>query len=327
MRKFLVGALILILAAVMALFLANYSSNHNKNTKVEKGDIMLYYVSVDGTSFHEVPYSFSKPGRAKRMAEEVLEQLKKIPENEDCQASIPQTVIWSDVSLEDTNLVIDFTSSYNKLSNVKEIFLRASVVKSLVQLDGINTVEFKLNGTPLMNLEDQPIGAMTADLFIDDSNANWGVTQDDVITLFYASETGDRLVGEDTRITVENNIPMEQEIIERLIAGSKKKGCYSPIPEGTRVLKTVTKNGTCYVDLNENFLRPMEDISADVTVYSVVNSLVELSNVNKVQFTINGEKVSRFRETLEFDMPFDRNLDLLEPDLLESEMEEGEINN
>ncbi|MDO4554709.1 MAG: GerMN domain-containing protein [Lachnospiraceae bacterium] len=325
MKKVLIGALILILAAVMAVFFARSSSDEDTKQEKETGDITLYYVSIDGMSFYQVPYNFSKPGKTLRMAEEVLEQLKTVPQNEDCQVTIPQSVIWSDVNLEDTNLVIDFTSSYSKLSSVNEIFLRAGVVKSLVQLDGIHSVEFKQNGTPLMTLDEQPVGMMTAESFIDDSNENWGVTQEDIITLYYANESGDRLVGEDARVTVENNVPMEQEIIERLIAGSDKNGCYQAIPEGTKVIKTVTKNGTCYVDLNENFLNPMESVSAEVTVYSVVNSLTELSSVSKVQFTINGEKVSRLRESLDFDVSFERNLDLEESALSEPDLEETNV--
>lgn len=312
MKKILIGALILILVAVMALLFGTSFSGDKGESKNPDGDIILYYISVDGTSFYEVPYDFAKPGKIKAMAEETLEQLKKVPENEECQASIPQSVVWSDVSLEEGNLVLDFTSSYNKLSNTKEVFLRASVVKTLVQLEGINSVEFKLNGTPLMNMDDQPIGMMTAESFIDDSNANWGVAQNDVITLFYANQDGDRLVEEDARITVENNVPMEQEIIEKLIQGSDQEGYYSPIPEGTTVLKTVTKNGTCYVDLSEEFLNPMKDVTPEVTIYAIVNSLVELSNVNKVQFTVNGNKVKKFRESMELDVSFDRNLDLLD---------------
>jgi germination protein M len=244
------------------------------------------------------------------MAVEILNQLKQVPKGEECQASIPSSVVWSDISLEDSNLIIDFTSSYSKLNATKEIFMRASIVKSLVQISSISSVEFKQTGTPLMTLYDEPVGPMTAETFIDDSNTDWGAAQDDTVTLFYANKTGDKLVGEDVKITVENNVPMEQEIIQCLIDGSDQESCYCPIPEGTKVIKTVTKNGTCYVDLNENFLNPMEDVSAEVTVYAIVNSLAELSTINKVQFTINGEKVEKFRETLEFDVPFYRNLDL-----------------
>lgn len=316
MKKVLIGTLVLVLTVVMVLFFTSHGSDHKK--EVGEGDITLYYISVDGTSFCEIPYQFSQPGRPEQMAKEVLNQLKQVPESEECQPSIPESVVWSDLKLEDLNLIIDFTSSYNKLTNVKEIFLRASVVKSLVQIDGVNTVEFRLNGTPLLNAEAQPVGAMTADWFIDDSNANWGVTQDEIITLFYVNKTGDGLVGEDTRITVKNNIPKEQEIIERLIEGSTKKGHYLAIPKGTEVLSTVTKNGTCYVDFNEHFLDPMENVSPVMTVFSVVNSLAELPNVTKVQFTINGEKVKTFRDSFALDVPFERDLDLLDQENDES---------
>lgn len=308
MKKVLISTLVLVLIVVAVLFWTS-NGTEEKKEKVES-DITLYYVSMDGTSFCEIPYQFSQPGRAIDMAKEALEELRQVPESEECRPSVPQSVIWSDITLDDKNLVIDFTSSYNKLTNVKEIFLRASVVKTLVQIDGINTVEFRMNGTPLLNTNDQPLGAMTADWFIDDSSANWGVTQDEVITLFYVNGTGDELLGEEVRLDV-SNIPKEQEIVERLVKGSDQKEHYSAIPEGTKVLQTVTKNGTCYVDLNEHFLDPMENIPAEITVYSIVNSLVELSNVNKVQFTINGEKVKKFRGTMEFDVPFERNLDLM----------------
>jgi germination protein M len=309
MKKLWIGAILLLLIAVAALFLARSHSEDTVET-VEEGDIVLYYISSDGTSFYQVPYTFSKKERTREMAVDVLNQLKQVPKDEECQASIPSSVVWSDLSLEDSNLIIDFTSSYSKLNATKEIFMRASIVKSLVQISGISSVEFKQTGTPLMTLYDEPVGPMTAETFIDDSNTDWGAAQDDTVTLFYANETGDKLVGEETKITVENNVPMEQEIIQCLIDGSDQESCYCPVPEGTEVIKTVTKNGTCYVDLNENFLNPMENVSAEVTVYAIVNSLAELSTINKVQFTINGEKVEKFRETLEFDVPFYRNLDL-----------------
>lgn len=312
MKKILIGALILILVAVTALLMADNKKENKNQVEEQKGDIILYYISVKGNALHKVPYRFTKKGRTKESAQEVLEQLQTVPMDEECQTPIPSSVTWSDVTIEDGNLVIDFTSSYSKLSFLQEVLLRACVVKSLVQIEGVNTVEFRQNGTPLMTIDDQPIGPMTSDRFIDDSNANWGGTQDDELTLFYANEQGDHLKSIDRKITVDNNVPMEQVIIERLMEDPEEEGYYSPIPKGTKVLKTITKNGTCYVDFDENFLNPMEHVSPTVTIYAVVNSLVELPNVNKVQFTINGEKVKKFRESLKFDVSFDRNLDLME---------------
>jgi len=39
-------------------------------------------------------------------------------------------------------------------------------------------------------------------------------------------------------------------------------------------------------------------VSSEVTIYSIVNSLVELDNVNKVQILVNGESEISYRESI-----------------------------
>ena len=45
-------------------------------------------------------------------------------------------------------------------------------------------------------------------------------------------------------------------------------------------------------------------LATEVAVYSIVNSLVELDNINKVQILVNGEVPSTFSNST-----FERNLD------------------
>lgn len=312
MKKHITGILLLILIIVLILLGVGIFHHDEEEKEQIEGDINVYYISADSLSLYEVPYQFKKTDEIPGMAREVLEALKSVPEGEKCQATIPQDTMWSDIVLDGTNLIIDFTASYSKLTNTQEIFLRAGVVKTLVQLDGVKTVEFKVGGIPLMTTDDQTVGMMNADHFIDDLEENWGVNQQETMTLFYANETGDKLVEKKIAINVVNNIPLEQLIIEALMETPAGGTCSSPIPEGTKVNKTVTKDETCYVDLSKEFLNPMENVSPEVSVYAIVNSLVEKDNVSKVQFTIDGEKISTFRETLGFDTAFDRNLDLVE---------------
>jgi germination protein M len=65
------------------------------------------------------------------------------------------------------------------------------------------------------------------------------------------------------------------------------------------------------VDFSEEFLEKRTNVSAEATIYSVVNTLVELSNINKVQFSINGEQVLLYNDTIDFGSAFERNLDLV----------------
>jgi germination protein M len=83
------------------------------------------------------------------------------------------------------------------------------------------------------------------------------------------------------------------------------------IPADTVLNSTTIRDNICYVDLSEEFTEMIPGVSSDVVIYSIVNTLCELSNVNKVQFLIDGEPQDKYGETLEFYLPFERNLDLV----------------
>ena len=78
-------------------------------------------------------------------------------------------------------------------------------------------------------------------------------------------------------------------------------------------INTVTaRDGVCYVNLDGTFLSQTTNVSAEVVIYSIVNSLVELSDINKVQFSVNGENEVTFKETMPLSEIYGRNLDLIE---------------
>ena len=70
-----------------------------------------------------------------------------------------------------------------------------------------------------------------------------------------------------------------------------------------------TKDGICYVNLDDNFLTVPDNVSMDAAVYSIVNSLVELSNINKVQILVNGEVPTT--SAIFQNSTFERNLDMV----------------
>ena len=83
------------------------------------------------------------------------------------------------------------------------------------------------------------------------------------------------------------------------------------IPSGTVLNKVTVRDGICYVDFNEKFMEKRKDITAEVALYSIVNSLTELSNVYKVQFLINGATRKNY-QNLDFSSTFERNLEIVE---------------
>ena len=108
-----------------------------------------------------------------------------------------------------------------------------------------------------------------------------------------------------------SNISMEKLVVEYLVKGPDSEDVYPVINPGTKILGVTVKDGICYVNLDENFLTQIYNVTADVAVYSIVNSLVELSNVNKVQIAVNGKTDIVFRETFNLVNLYERNLELI----------------
>ena len=53
-------------------------------------------------------------------------------------------------------------------------------------------------------------------------------------------------------------------------------------------------------------------MSAEVTLYAIVNSLVELPGVNRVQISVDGETAIDYKETINLNNVLERNLDIVE---------------
>ena len=66
------------------------------------------------------------------------------------------------------------------------------------------------------------------------------------------------------------------------------------------------------MDLSEEFLTPMNNVTSQTVLYSIVNSLVELPGINRVQISIDGNTDVTYRDNVSLTTVFERNLDLVE---------------
>ena len=85
-------------------------------------------------------------------------------------------------------------------------------------------------------------------------------------------------------------------LVELLIKGPKDSTLSAVNPENTKVLN-VSLSGTCVtLDLSKEFIdnAPEDGIQKSNMVYTIVNTLTELKEVDSVKFLINGESVAGF---------------------------------
>ena len=125
----------------------------------------IYYTDSEGVSLVEKGTRI-KGKTKKAQINYVLGKVQKNTDNINYRSAFVKGVKIKNWSLHSKNLTVDFNRAYQKLSVTEEIVLRASVVQSLGQIDGVDTVLFTIEGEPLEDQNGQEIGYMQPSDFV-----------------------------------------------------------------------------------------------------------------------------------------------------------------
>lgn len=281
-----------------------------KRTDVGKEDPFIYCLNEERTGLTKVSYEFPE-GDAEETARAVLEELKEPAEEIEYTAPIPKEVEVQGCRLRGSILDVDFNSAYLEMGALEEKLVRAAVVQSLVLIDGINAVSFTVDGEMLKDSTGFPVGLMNEDDFVENTGSSPTAYQTDTLTLYFADKKGDSLVPREVDVRYSSNVSREKLIVEKLMQGPSGSGAYPTINPDANLLSVTIKDGICYVNFDSTFLTGAYDVLPEVTVYSIVNSLVEGTEAQKVQITINGETDAKYMETVDLSQPLEEKEELV----------------
>ena len=265
----------------------------------------VYYVSNSETKVEMHEYEMQSDSEEEQL-QELITCLSIVPDKLEYKAPLSMGFEVLSVSVDDGKVLLDVDANYKMLSATTEVLVRAAIVRTLTQLPHIKYVGINVEGMQLYDNAGELVGWMSADQFINNDGNEINTYELVKVKLYFANETGDKLIAAYREKHYSTNTPLERFVVEELIAGPSGQvaGIYPSINPETRIINVMTKDGICYVNLDSSFLTVVNNVSTEVAVYSIVNSLVELSNVNKVQILINGEVPSTFSTTT-----CERNLD------------------
>ena len=185
------------------------------------------------------------------------------------------------------------------------MFFKTCVAWTVLQLDDVETVSLAL--TDLANPDEET--ATTVETFDRNSfTMNFGdrkgFKQTGTIVLYFANETGDKLKEYQQTVEISNTTSLARLVVESLIEGPEEKGYMATLSDEVKINNISVNDSICYVDLSDAFYDTSNPLKNDIIVYSVVNSLVELPTVNKVQILVDGEVPLSFSRAV-----YERNLD------------------
>lgn len=292
-----------ILCIIMGVMIALSISAKRSLRASELATIELYYMNQDSSGMRSETKHIAK-GTEQEMVNAVLNYLKTGSKKEGFIASIPFDVKFLNATISDGLVTVDASEDYEKLSPGAEIICRSSIVWTITSLPFVNSVAMTIEGEPLLKTDGTEIGNMNRDNVIIDTIVSPETKRYDEFELYFSNDDSSALVSEKREIEVSQNQPKERSIVEQLIAGPKDKAYHGTIPTDTKLRDiTTTDDGTCYVNFSAEFVNKKSAGSETLTIYSVVNSLTGLEYVDKVQFLIEGEKVEKYRDSIDISKP------------------------
>ena len=290
---------VLLLAALVCSLLAGCSiETKSSKDSQDESKYHLYYLNESETVLREEPYS---PGEetADFMVKDLMQKLgsKDAPDGE--ISLLPEDVSINSYEVQKDLLVIDFSKEYSKMSKIREVMTRDGVVQTFLQIPDIHKVQFTVGGQPLTNSRNQEVGEMTSDTFAQYTGKDKESYRYDTFTLYFMDKNGKNLVKETRNVYYRRSLPKERVVLE---------------PDSSLVLSVITADRICYINMNSTFRDETPEVGGNISIYSVVNSIIDSCDVDRVQISIEGSTEGNFQDSLPLYKFYEKNEDLIAQD-------------
>lgn len=204
----------------------------------------------------------------------------KAPSSKKLSSPIPRGIELLDHSIIEDTCFLTLSPYYAKLSPTQLVTVNAALTYSMSQLPGIDFVSIKCDNK--ISVFEQSDFLTTLPLTRYDSYT---------VNLYFTTKNHTGITKETKSISISDNTNLEKEVIFLLSENPAPAEVESPFPKGTRVNSVSVDEGTCIVDVSEEFITntPHNPEQEKAILFSIVNTLTELPKIDRVKFLINGE--------------------------------------
>ena len=272
----------------------------------------IYFLDNEGSRIEGVAYSTDESLSSTEQINAILKALEQEPADSGLKRTLGIQTRVKNFYMKGNELVLDFDEDYLKLGKSEEVLFRAAMVKSLSQLPEVETVLFIVGSSPLTDSKGREIGAMMADSFVDNPGDDINAYDRTEILLYFSNMAGDGLVSEKRTVVYSTNISMEKLLMEELLKGPQVSGHRATLSSDRKLNSVTVKQGVCYVDFSEPVIDLTGAVNEEISVYSVVDTLMEIPEINYVSISIDGSSDRNFRTGVSLGQRFERNLDIIE---------------
>ena len=300
-----------LLLFLMIFFSITLMACKKKEVKpLAENEYFIYYINTAMDTLVESRYTstYQKDDVA-ALVEDLIAQFLKVPDDLEALGALPDKVTYQGFNIDGNILYLNFDTNYQNMDVSREVLARAALAKTLTQIESIEYISIRSGDQPLVNALGENVGLISSNNFIN-SVSNISSFEKATLLLYFADESGTKLVTESRDVFYDLNTSMERLIVDELMKGPSSTGLKATIPSDTKVVSVTMNEGICYVNFDEGFLNTLPDVQDSITIYSIVDSLSELPSISRVQILINGKSDKKYN-TISLGISVERNLDYL----------------
>ena len=179
----------------------------------------VYYLERNENHITALTYETVTPSAEKDfLVKELLMQLATQREEIEYKPAIVDFTIKNCV-IHESQVTLNLSKEYEMLDFTKEVLVRAAIVKTLTQIEGVELVRIQVEGKDLEDRDGKPVGVMSAETFIDNTGEDMKKYEEVTLALYFANETGDKLIKVNRTMRYNTNIALEKLVVEQLVSG------------------------------------------------------------------------------------------------------------
>lgn len=238
----------------------------------------------------------------------LVELLISGPQNVDAVNAIPpKTTVISLVQEHDV-VTVNFSREYHGPTIAEDLLAASTVVNTLCERSGVSKVVILVDGQELMPSQNNALNS--TDIVVEGAKNN----PDNIdITVYIPNASGAGLVAEHRSILQKNKEPLAKLAIAELIKEPENKSAARLIPAEAKLLSVETKANVCFVNFSKEFTEKhvAGGVSELLCIYSIVNTVTSIGDIDRVQFLVDGKKVNSFGGVA-IDEPLKADLELIQ---------------
>lgn len=218
----------------------------------------------------------------------LMDALMTPPSDSGLKSALPGGTELLDYTIDDGVCTVNLSGEFEHNSWARceaQRLSLLSVVNTLTRLDQIQQVEFRVEGSLLVQYQ---LISISGPFEFDEhviGPVRTGMNEFDA-TLYLANGTDPFLAAVPTRLRETAGITHAELVVEALLSYPSLNGFSSTIPAETTLNSLDIRNGVCHVDLSASFLSNGDHLSQ--SIHSIIASVCALEDVDAVRITVDG---------------------------------------